>query len=200
MDEQNPASVVYFTKYHYGTAAFIFVVWAYILLKNDHMLGCPSSHGLLYNKTIHFLTLVLYMGSHALVIYCLEKMNKPMNITIIKMGNVTLILRKLKFFLFFRFLLISAWLLLVFFENAEEGYYPVGILVVHLLFVLFTIFRIDHAVRIDNYNLDLCDRMVFSTVFKVSASSEIWCSAVWLVFNVFDVYYCHEWYSFGVTW
>ena len=105
MDGQDP--VVYFTKYHFGVAAFIFLVWLIILLKKDHILGCPSSHGILYDKTIHCLMLVLYMGSHSMIIFSLEKMNKPMNITIIKMGNVALVLRKLKFFLFFRFFCIS---------------------------------------------------------------------------------------------
>ena len=133
---------IYFTRKHYGFAFVVFLVWSYLIFQNDHILGCPASHGVMYHSGLHLSTLLIYMVSHALVLHQVERINKPYEFAISKMGNVLVMLRQLKFYLMVRIFIICIWLFMVFHQNAEETYIPVLLLVVHLVLVFGTMYRI----------------------------------------------------------
>lgn len=192
---------VYFTGKHYAFAFFVFVIWSILILVEDHNLGCPASHGVMYHTSLHLFTLALYMASHAVVIHQVERINKPYEFAISKMGTVLVVLRKLKFYLMVRIILICTWLFMVFYINAEETYVPVIILLAHLLLVITTITGIVSAVKTDNSKLPTHrDKLELSKAFYVASVIEILCSIVWLMFNIADVHLCHEWYEWNISW
>jgi len=197
---ENTIPIIFGAK-HYGFAVIVGIIWSILILTNDHQLGCPNSHGILYNTILHLSTLVLYMGSHAVVIHQVERINKPYEFAISKMGTILIVLRKLKFYLIIRIILICLWLFVVFYVNAEETFIPIIILVLHLGIVLTTIFGIVSAVRTDNSRLPAHrEKLELSRRFYVAASVETLCSVLWLGFNISDVYFCHEWYSWRISW
>ena len=186
---------------HYAFAVVVGIIWSILILRNNHELGCPLSHGIIYNTRLHVVTLIWYMCSHGVVIHQVERINKPYEFAISKMGNVLIVLRKLKFYLIIRIMLICLWLFLVFYVNAEETYIPVIILVVHLGLVLSTIIGIISAVNVDNSLLPSNrDRLKLSRVFYTASFSEVFCSILWLLFNIADVRLCHDWYMYRVNW
>jgi len=195
---EDTVPTVFFPR-HYAFAFFVFCIWSFLLFKEDHKLGCPASHGIMYNVYLHWMTLILYMVSHAKIIHTLERINKPTLFSLSKMGNVNVTLRKLKFFLVFRVFIIGIWLTIVFLENAEENYIPVIFLIIHFCIVLGTILLILWSVRTDNSKLHNNDRMVLGNTFYISAFVELSVSILWVIFNVMDVYYCHEWYGFSFS-
>ena len=200
MEQKNhKISVVYTTK-HYTFAVFVFVLWSYLVLRRDHILGCPYSHGIMYHTGLHLITLNAYMLSHAIVIHQVERINKPYEFAVSKMGNILLTLRRLKFFLTARIVIICVWLLMVFYLNAEETYIPVLLLIVHLLLVIFTIKTIINAVEKDSSKLNAKDKMKLRKPFYIASTVEVFCSILWLMFNIADVHYCHDWYKWKVNW
>ena len=192
---------IYFTKKHYAFAFIVFLCWSYLILRNDHLLGCPAAHGVLYHTWLHIATLLVYMTSHAVVIHQVERINKPYEFAISKMGNVLIMLRQLKFYLMVRILIICLWLYIVFHENAEETYIPVGFLFGHLCLVIATFHRITSAVKIDNSRLPASrERLVLSRAFYIASTVEVIFSTVWFLFNIADVHLCHEWYEWSIRW
>ena len=100
----------------------------------------------------------------------------------------------IRFFLLFRACIISLWLIMVFYENAEETYVPVVVLGIHMLLSFATILHIIFAVKADNQTLDQLDRMYLGKEFYIAAVTEIVIVVVWFLFNVADVLYCHTYY------
>jgi len=130
----------------------------------------------------------------------MERINKPYEFAVSKMGTVLLTLRRLKFFLHARVGIICLWLFFVFYQNAEETYIPVGFLFAHLLLVVITIKTIIGAVNQDNSKLNDRDALKLGRVFYVAVFVEVLCSILWLMFNIADVHYCHDWYEWSVKW
>lgn len=192
---------IIFTRRHYAFAVVVFIMWSYLLLRNDHVLGCPASHGVMYHTGLHLVTLLVYMASHAVVLHQVERINRPFEFAISKMGNVLVMLRQLKFYLIVRVLIICIWLHIVFYRNAEETYIPVLLLIAHLVLVLATIHRITSAVATDNSRLPIQrERLVLSRSFYLASVIEILCSIMWLCFNIGDVHLCHAWYEWHIHW
>jgi len=201
MEQHDHKIPVVFTKKHYTFAAFVWVIWSILILTKDHNLGCPMSHGILYHTNLHLLTLALYMGSHAMVVHQVERIEKPYEFAVSKMGNVMIVLRQLKFYLIVRVIIICTWLFMVFYLNAEETYIPVIFLFAHLILVVSTIYSIISSVNTDNSKLPgHRDKFELSKKFYIAAGVEIFCSTVWLMFNMADVHLCHEWYEWKVSW
>jgi len=200
MEQHDHTVPVFFRRQHYTFAVAVFLLWSYLILRNDHILGCPLSHGWIYNTHLHLLTLLFYMCSHAIVIRQVAKINKPYEFAVSKMGSVLLTLRRLKFFLLARVSILCTWLYVVFYQNAEETYIPVILLFTHLILVIATIYTIFNAVQKDNAKLNERDKLKLGTPFFVAGVVEVVCSILWLMFNVADVHYCHLWYEWQVTW
>lgn len=191
----------FFTIKHYAFAFYVFLTWSYLVYSKDHILGCPESHGFMYNTHLHLFTLTVYMISHAVVIHQVERINKPTEFAISKMGTVLILLRQIKFFLLIRVGLICAWLYMVFYLNAEETYIPVICLICHLALVIYFIYYIKQAVKTDNDRLPSHrDKFTLSRAFHVVAFFEITCAIMWLMFNIADVHYCHYWYEWNIRW
>ena len=201
MDVRDNEMPILFGVKHYTFAVSVGLIWSILILRNDHEFGCPLSHGIIYDTRLHVITLIWYMCSHAVVIHQVERINKPYEFAISKMGNVLVVLRKLKFYLIIRVMLICLWLFLVFYVNAEETYIPVFVLVLHFGLVLSTIVGIISAVYVDNSRLPSNrDRLTLSRSFYTASCSELFCSLLWLLFNIVDVRLCHDWYMYRVNW
>ena len=137
------------------------------------------------------------MGAHATMLNRVQHINQPTEFAISKMGSVLLSLRRMKFFLAARVVIVTLWLVLVFYENAEETYVPVGILSVHFMLVVATSAHIVGSVKHDNSRLPERERMVLCRIFFTAMTVEFIVSSLWLAFNVVDVMQCHEYYSYG---
>lgn len=198
MEQHDHKIPIIFTRKHYSFAVVVGIIWSYLVLRRDYVLGCPYSHGIMYNTYLHLLMLLFYMCSHAVVIHQMERINKPYEFAVSKMGTVLLTLRRLKFYMIIRIMLICLWLFLVFYVNAEETYIPVIILVLHLGLVLSTILGIISAVNQDNFKLNNRDVLELGRIFYVAVFVEVLCSILWLIFNIADVHYCHAWYEWSV--
>ena len=196
MDFNNNTMPVVFERRHFVFAAFVWLLWSLLILTKDHSLGCPASHGIFYNTFLHLLTLSFYMFSHAMVLHQIERLNRPFEFAISKMGRILVILRQIKFYLIIRVFIISFWLFLVFYVNAEETSLPVFVLLIHLLLVVFTINKIVSAVTIDNSKLiNQKEKMKLNRLFKIACFVEVFCSVIWLIFNMIDVHFCHSHYA-----
>jgi len=197
----DPVPKIGLTEKHYGFAFIVFLLWSYLIYRMDHVLGCPASQGFMYNTHLHIVMLCLYMASHSIVIHQVERINKPTIFSISKMGTVLILLRRLKFFLIIRIGIISCWLYIVFYLNAEETYIPVLVLTAHLFLVIYFIRSIKIAISIDNERLfDNKEKIKLSPLFHIATCIEIIISIIWFIFNIVDVQQCHEWYVFDINW
>ena len=176
----------------------LLVLWGAIVYSKDHVLGCPQAFDILYNRSLHLWTLAIYMIAHMILLVQVQRMNQPTEFALSKMGRVLLVMRRLNCFLLFRAFIISLWLFLVFYENAEETYVPVGVLGVHLTLSILLIMNITYAVCADNRTLDERDHLSLGRSFYAAAFVEITISIAWFMFNVVDVVKCHSYYGDGI--
>ena len=168
------------------------------MYSKDHVLGCPQAPDILYHRSLHLCTLAIYMLAHAVMLVQVQRIDQPTEFALSKMGNVLLVLRRLNFFLLFRAFIISLWLFMVFYENAEETYVPVGVLGIHLALSILLVLNITYAVHADNRTLDERDRLSLGRWFYLAAFVEIVVSVAWFMFNVIDVVKCHNYYGGGI--
>lgn len=180
---------------HFALGMGTFFLWSYVVASRDHVLGCSEAPSFIYNKTLHLTTLALYMAAHATMLHRVQQINQPTEFALSKMGNVLLSLRRMKLFLTVRATIVTLWLVLVFYENAEETYLPVIVLAIHLVLVLATAFHIVTSVSRDNANLSAHERMLLGNTFYASLAIEITVCALWLTFNIVDVLQCHNYYG-----
>lgn len=180
---------------HFAVAFILFIIWALIVIKKDHVLGCPGAPAILYHKSLHLFMLAGYMAAHTAMLGAVQQMDQPTEFAYSKMGKILLVLRRMHLFLVFRACVISLWLILVFYENAEETYLPVAVLGVHLVLSVTTILHIISAVKADNDTLDERDRMYLDREFYGAAFIEVVIAITWFMFNVADVAYCHKYYG-----
>jgi len=190
-----------YTSKHYGFAFVVFLIWSFLIFTKDHILGCPQSHGFMYNHYLHVFMLFVYFVSHVVVIHKTERIDRPTEFAISKMGNVLIVIRQMKFFLVTRFCLISVWLYIVFYLNAEETYIPAIILFIHLCLVLYFNYSVRMAVKNDNsYLPSHREKLMLCKSFYTASFLELFCSILWLLFNIVDIHHCHSWYEWTIKW
>ena len=173
----------------------VLAAWTVVVVTRDHVLGCPGAPLFIYDRGLHLATLLVYVATHGILLNQVRTINQPTEFSYSKMGNVLLLLRRMRSFLLFRTFIVSLWLFMVFFENAEETYVPVGVLGIHSVLVCVTILYIVWAVREDNQNLDERDRLYLGRIFYFAAMAESVVSILWFLFNVVDVTQCHNYYD-----
>jgi len=181
--------------HHFLIALGVFLLWSYVIVSKDHVLGCTAAPKIVYDTTLHLFTLFIYMASHALMLQRVQWMNQPTEFTRSKMGNVLISLRRMKLFLIIRAVVISLWLVLVFFENAEETVVPVVVMGIHTVVVLVTAAHIIWSVDRDNVHLVEREKLVLGWLFYFALCIELVVSALWLCFNIVDVVQCHDYYN-----
>lgn len=179
-----------------GVSACVVSLWSYFIFGHNHdFLGCRQAPKILYDSFLHISFLILYVVSHLSVIWTVQLLNQPNLYASSKMGSVQLTLRRIKFFVWFRLILITVWLFLVFYTNAEETVIPVYFTAFHLMIVLFTFLSIMYAVKEDNACLKSNERMRLGCDFYLFSFLEISTSSVFLAFNISDVHLCHDSYN-----
>ena len=182
-------------KEHVGFATALVCVWTVILYKRDHVLGCPKAPSILYHRSTHLISLILYCVAQGVTLFEVQKIDLPTEFALSKFGRVLLALRRLRTLIVVRALIVTLWLLIVFYENAEETIVPVMLLSVHLVISVLSGLSVKRAVDFDNSRQSKEEQLLFTQGFKVAVAVDISVSFLWLLFNVSDFLLCHQFYS-----
>lgn len=173
----------------------IMMLWLFIICSRDHELGCEEAPSFMYHKSLHLLSLFFYGGAYFIMLNEVKFIDQQTLLVMSNMGNVMLAQRRMVTLHIIRCCIITVWLFIVFFENAEETFIPVILLGIHLMTVSAVILIIIYAVRQDNRTLRDYEQMQLRSSFYFAAFTEIFISCVWLIFNIVDVTQCHQYYK-----
>ena len=171
-----------------GFASFwLLLIWN----RYSSIIGCSQAPDWIYDDIFHSIAIVLYISAHVSLVWYLSLLDQPRLNSQPKHGRVELILRKIKLFIVFRFTIVTVWLLLFFFTNAESTDVPISIISIHfVLQILFAIMTFA-AIKTDNETLAREEQMKLNKMYYFFLFLELIVGSFWLTVNVIDVHKCH---------
>ena len=171
---------------------FLAVCLTLIFGRDSGVIGCSEAPPIIYDEITHALLVLLYVVAHTYVGWELALADRPFDESQSVRGNVSLLVSRFKIGFFVRAFLLTLWLVLFFYTNAENGDFPAVIMGLHFTVVFVEFLQTILSVKRDNLTLGPLEQIKFDWWFFYAYSCELICSLIWFTINVFDLHVCHS--------
>lgn len=176
---------------YFGVFCFLAVCLGLIFGRQSGVIGCNDAPDILYDEILHALLVLLYVIAHCYVGWQLALIDRPFQESQSVRGNVSLLISRFKIGFMLRALLLTLWLILFFYTNAEDGDFPAVLMAIHFAVVLIELIQTVLSVQRDNATLGPMEQIEFDWMFYWAYACEFACALAWLSINVADLHICH---------